>query len=304
MRNRALAKLAVTALLGCGRESLPVTGTAVEEFDRTFMVTPSVSKLLDSDGRIPSQEASIDGAITSSKAAQLAEAYIRLFGPHSRTWIEGLHGGPVDFKQLRADQQVLLSEGPFEVLDATAFAPDRKRAGPYYLVALHDEDRPVVTVAVSAFSSDLTIDSGGVHTTAPVRGNDFLVWPVQRNSSAMPALSPEQAIVVAYRAFGQPIDAIPSYERKGLEFLPQEGAWRLILADSVDVLPVKGGTLRRTRVLYVVDGSTFAIGSTEGGETVPNVRSLDGARSLSYVPLRYRETAARTLVEVRAVTNR
>ncbi|MGQ0764296.1 MAG: hypothetical protein ACT4OZ_01350 [Gemmatimonadota bacterium] len=268
------------------------------------MVTPSVAQLVDANGRLPSQHATVAGAISITQAVQLAERYIRLFGPQARTWIEGLHGGPIDFSRLRADARVVVSESPFEPLDTSAFPPDRKRFGPYYLVSLHDNGHFVVTVAVSALSSDITIDSSAVLTAAAIRGNDFLVWPVPRNSAPMPVLSPEQAIAVAFQTFGQSIDALPTYERKGIEFFPHEGAWRLSLDKLVEVRLTNADIVRTTNVLYVVNGSTFAIASAAEAKETTRVRGQSSNAKLSFLSLRYRETAAPSLVEVQPVTRR
>ncbi|MCC6319666.1 MAG: hypothetical protein IT361_18495 [Gemmatimonadaceae bacterium] len=288
-------------LPGCSREWLSATGSAAEPFDRTVMVTAAVSRLLDSAGRVPSRHATVAGAIAPARAAQLAEAYIRLFGPQARTWIEGLRGEPVDFRRLHADPYVLLSESPFEVPDEGTSPPERKRAGPYYIVTLRTDGQPIVTVAVSALSSDIVVDSMGVRTSAEIRGNDFLVWPVPERSAPMPALTAEEAMSISYRSFGQPVDALPIYERKGLEFLPQEGAWRLELAGAVEVRPVRGVSPVRTRVVYVVDAATFAIASNADMSAGVQSRQETGSGGAL---LRYRDTAARSLVEVRPVTRR
>lgn len=297
----ALAFAVQIAVVACDRDAPPVAAGS-PQFDQTTMVTPAVARLLDETGHVPTQQASDPGAISPREAQALATAYLRVFGPTARTWLEQLHGRPLDFAALRPEGAVILAESPFEAMAPSVDPPDRKRAGPYYVVTLHASYGPAVTVAVSALASDITVDAAGVHSTASVRGNDFRVWPVPRAGSAAPALSAEQAIAGAFRTFGEPIDALPVFERKGLEYFPQEGAWRVVLAHPVQVRLRATGDVRETLVLYVTDASTFSV-PIDGPANVGRIASFQ-SMSGATLPLRYRPGAAQALGEVRPVSSR
>lgn len=298
----SFALVAGLALGACSRDELPVSAQAAK-FDRNTMVTVAVAQLLDKNGRVPSQQSAVPGAITPTRAAELATAYLRLFGPNVRHFLESVRGDSIDFASLQANEGVMLAESQFEPLDPSAPPPERKHAGPYYVVTFSAKAGPVLTVAVSSLSSDLSVDSRGLHSTASIRGNDFLVWPVPLSGRAMPALSAEEAMATAFKAFGEPIDALPVYERKGTDFYPQEGAWRLVLAHPVSVRMRDNSAVRQTQVLYVIDPATYAIPVSADYASLQRQTYLRSAAGTG-LTLRYRSDAAQSLAEVRPTTSR
>jgi hypothetical protein len=251
------------AVVACtSKESASPTG--VKPGNIKTMVTPNVAASLTSAGTFPNVSAQQIGGravISPARASELALAYMREYGQYIRDHVEQLHGEKVDFASLRAEDQIVLSETPYESLPESATGPEHKAFGSYYLVRLSDGSGPVVTVAVSALSTDIQLRNGtsGLRATG-MYGNEFRIWVVPKGGTGKPSLSPEQAVQVAFEAFGALIAEPPRLIRAGYAFVPQIGSWQLRFNTPVRVSRPGSAAPETTDVVYI---------NTKGGLEIP-----------------------------------
>lgn len=85
------------------------------------------------------------------------------YGPTDRTYLERQVGGPIDFSAFEVGPRTFFAESPIaQDLPAGVHPAFKKRYGPYYLVPLDLQDRPMLSVAVSAYNSDAQIVNGAL----------------------------------------------------------------------------------------------------------------------------------------------
>ncbi len=279
---RPILAITATSLLAC-QEQRPESPTAVESASIKNMVTPSVAAALTATGAFSSTSALPNGGmavISPERAAELAVAYMREFGPHIRDNIEQHHGAQVDLTQLKAEPQVLLSESPYNALPANAGMPFHRALGSYYLVRLRNSSDPVLSVAVSVHATNIDVELGGKMRAIGALGNEFRTWVIPKASPSQPNISPEQAVVATYRAFGELIAEPPRFVRAGAEFTPHIGHWRVVLAKPIQLSPINLATTESTNVVYLGANGKFGVPTElQSGKLVHFRTSSDTAES-------------------------
>ncbi|MEA3245567.1 MAG: hypothetical protein U9Q74_05370 [Gemmatimonadota bacterium] len=206
--------------------------------DVRAMVTPTMTARLSDRGQFLALSTPLDFAvadvISSDVAADLAEKYVRVFGPFLRHPWEDQHGSRIDFAALKRGPRVVRSDSPIGATPADAGRSALKAWGPYYLVDLlgPGETRRTMTVGVSVYASDIEITERGIQATGPW-GNEFRVWVAGPADIGEPRMSPEEAVRVAYLAFGARIRSVPTFVRVAPDVAPEIGRWRLELEHPV-----------------------------------------------------------------------
>lgn len=252
-RETSGALMCLVVAIGCRakREVLPTSPTTTRLSD---MVTPQLAtRLTDGGSLLPRFGLDSDAGrqlLTSSAAAQLAVAYVRQFGPYLLGHIVSLHGGPVDLETLRADSATMVAESPYEALPEGEPGFLRKWLGPYYLVTLRNDAYPVLSIAVSAYATDLRLLDGKIGFSGAY-GAEFRTWVIPRSRANEPVMSPEQAVSVAFGAFGERVAEPPRLVRRGYAYVPQLGYWRIRLAGPVRVRESASGRESETETVYV-----------------------------------------------------
>lgn len=281
---------AIAILSGCGHSRTNSLAWALPP-DIRSMVTGNASRLLGADGLFATTAAQSEPGrpvINPARASELALAYMQHSGPFMRNHVESLHGAPVDLTALTAESRVVLAESPYESLESDLPAPHHKAFGSYYLVTLRAASKPVVTIAVSVYATDVETTNRGLRPTGPSSGNEFRTWVISRQGAREPRLAPEHAVALAFQAFRVPVTEAPRFIRAGYEFSPHLGRWHVRLSRSVRVTSADQKEDRSTDVLYVSSDGGFSVPADVQAKGQVRVRSnrgnWNGDRSVAVRP--------------------
>ena len=265
------------------------------EVDILPSITSELRSSLRSDGRFPGGEipSGASPTISAEEALGLAEEFLRGQGQYVHRQLERQHGARIDLGQLVADPRVLVAQTPYEVVHPPLSNPSRKHLGSYYLVTFEQHGVPAVLLAVSALATDIEIVDGAPHYHGDegMRGNEFRWTGIPRGGHGIP-LSPERAARMAADATGAKISAPPSFHRRGANYAPYLGFWRLQLSRPTTLATRSGGSAGPVESILLDESGVLhmELGASDGVvESHPIwVRTAAGARLLVDAMLRNR----------------
>ena len=187
-----------TALvIGCQTHDDSLTAPQISANSMLSIVTGTAAQNLDVSGHFRLQGPPSGGPaqLNRSQAEALATLWPRQFG----TWIvrrlEREHGGNLDLRSLTVCGRTFYAESPLEPMDVSVAADPggavaQRVYGPWWLVTMCGSGAvPQLSLAVSAYATDLTIEKGVIRGPAiggewfspegiPVgQGEDFLEAP-------------------------------------------------------------------------------------------------------------------------------
>jgi hypothetical protein len=262
IRGRGLLQgaslLCFVAVASCSDQSgslAPGGGSRLQQ----FLIGPA-AKSLDASGHFTfSPPAAGDRDIISQDQAEnFAQALIR-----STLSIGGLAGAedergtPIQWAELRVCPRTLYALSSWLPLEpsvlASPYGPAIQRGyGPYYLVSFCEGGaKPVLLIAVSAYSTDLSIENGMI--VYPRVGGEWFHWrgipPTQETELAV---GPEQAVRYAAQLTGRKIAIVPDLiipDRKDGGVI--DARWRLQLDSTVTLKAQSSRQPRTVRTVYV-----------------------------------------------------
>jgi len=178
-------------------------------------VTAELAKAVGPDGKFQLDPNLNTGRaqISGTSAGGLAVALAKHNLPYLNEYYDSQRGGRISYQKLSVCGQPMHAESPFrrlEVDDVSADAhPLQKALGPFWLVTLCADGESQVKIAVSAYSTSLTIGANGEINFPAVGGNDFIAEgvPIDETSEGLP--SAEGAVVLAANVTGRRISSIP-----------------------------------------------------------------------------------------------
>lgn len=241
-------------LAGCSEHG--VTGPT-EPVDVRPYVTGAAAANLDEEGlfRYPAPAApSTEPMISAERARELAVSFALSFGPVLERYWKQEHGQSFDFASLQADPRVLFQTTPYELFPEGFHDAFRRMFGPYYLVRLSSGGRPRMSVAVSAYNSNVAIYPDGRLDLPVESGGEFFAHGLPVDSSrrdVMAPLLPEAAVAYVYRRTGVRVSEVPELVRMEWKWGPLGGGWKLTLERAVRVRTVSSGRTAEVRQLYL-----------------------------------------------------
>jgi hypothetical protein len=214
-------------------------------------ITPDLARQLGPDGRfvLPAPPRESYPQITPDEASAIALAWARRFGSFVRPHLEREHGQRIDFMALTVGSPAYYAASPYEPVPHRYRPGIRNGFGPHYLVYLVQGERPVVSVAVAAFSEARIVDG---ELQMPIRGGmEFATAGVPPGDGFSMPLSPEAAVRRVNSLTGGRATAVPELVAPYHQFTPQFARWRISLDRPVSAHPRSGGAARATREVYV-----------------------------------------------------
>ena len=194
--------------------------------------------------------------ITGAQAAALTVPLAKYYLPLSREIWDGQRGAQIAYGKLVVCGAPLYGESSFERLaiddPATAAHHLQKGLGPFWLVKLCGPGgEPQMNIAVSAYSTDLSIDPDGDINFPAIGGGDFLPDGIPINGTGNELPTAEAAVVLAARLTGRRIAGVPKLILPFYQDGNALGArWRLVLDR-----PARGrtadGRIVETSELYI-----------------------------------------------------
>jgi hypothetical protein len=267
----AVAACILGGLSACGdRQPRPgITATAVTPGRLATMITGSVrlgaTGEIEVDGAVPTWRAQI----SETRADTLAEAWSRVFASMARTFLERQHGEPINVAALHACGRTYFARSPFQPLPASIPDATQRTFGPYWLVTLCDGSGPAISLAVSAYATDLTL-VGGELRFPQLSGEEFKWVGIPAGSAGLP-LPPEEAVATTFVQTGRRIAATPELIISGRS-IPQLARWHLRLDSAASLRTAHG----------IVHESDVYVAQRLAGDTVLAHAAPDQPKSVTY----------------------
>ncbi len=286
---RTLLVLATTMILliGCGsREpSRPPGDGSIAD----YVVGPAAEGL-DDNGRFRRlyPVATAEGEISPSEAIRQAEAWVTQFAPwHSRR-LQEKHGRQFKVEELRSCGDPVYAHSSFRALDPGIDVVYRRPWSSWWIVALCDGAVPRVSLAVSAFNTDVQVIDGKLQFPQ-FSGNEFRSMGIPPGWGAAVSLSPEQAVRMAATLTGRRIDRIPVLiapsPRSG-SGTPHYARWRIHLETPANVTRRRGGRQEQTSTVFLglEPAGSRSIDAVLEKEVMIPADSQPSSESFFYVP--------------------
>lgn len=277
-------------LVGCDSQAPATTGSS-RSLDARPFVTQEALAALNSDGQFQTElpNGLPYPTIDPGEARNIAIAVANTFGPGLRAFLEGERGGPIDFSALQGGR-VFYGHSAYEQdLPPDSPASYRKAAGPFYQVTLTNRGIPVISVAVSAYNTDIGIENGEIRFLSQRHGQDVVMHGIQSARQHEAPLSPERAVQVAAEKSGARVAGVPQLQLVGLrQGSPDDGYWRIRLDRKVPVNnPATGMAMQTDEVFVSRDADAFRAERS----AMPPERFLD-TDSKKWVEFRFKSDAA------------
>lgn len=269
--SKEIALLLATALAfsGCDQQSNDRTPPVEPAPRRTLLdaLSPGLAASLGPSGLLQVssiEKSSTSGSVLSTSAAEkLATQFIRVFGPSTRAYLERDHAETLDFSQLVPMGRSVVSQSPYVPLDPGIQNPARKSTGPYYLVTLGYGGISRVLVAVSAYATDISLEGGMLRYTGSqgMRGNEFRWYGIPKGKSSL-IVSAEEAAELAHLSTGRRVAEPPVFVRRGVDYGPTIGYWKLKLDQPATAMLPNGARVLSDVVF--IEGRARVFGVSEG----------------------------------------
>lgn len=197
---------------------------------------------------LPAPPPSLASVVSPGQASSLAVVWARQFGPLFRANLEGVHGGPIGLAKLAACGRPLYAGSAFEEPPLDVLPAARRAVGPWWLITLCEGTSPKVSVAVSAWATELTIENDRI--VFPTNsGMEFYGHGIPLGHSGEYPVSPERAAVSIARETGRRVSSIPSliadFRSRGH---PGHARWGGQLESSVAVRTLGGRSVPASEV--------------------------------------------------------
>ena len=272
-------------------------GATSPEIDVEAYLTPEVRAQLNEHGQILIPNVSTGSSfISADEARTLATAFCRQAGHFYRYSLEERYGSSIDFSSLRADERVYFAETPYGAVPPDAHVSFRKLYGPYYLVTMTARNGdPVLSVAVSAYNTDLTLENGKVKFPRD-RGNDFFIVAYDKRTDLTLPLLPEKAVGRVANAVRRRVNGVNLILRD-VRMSPQTAMWRIGLEEAATVR-AGGKLVNATEIFVDPRGNLYAaspnqtdavqmhyLSASNPGETKRGAVPIRSAYALTYEPI-------------------
>lgn len=248
--RRIPALLVCAALLGACTDK-PTTGIIIsppEVAKTSAAVTGAAALALGPDGKFVLSTAQSGGQqseLNGVSATQLATAWIRQYAPMVQPFLEETHGSKVDTRSLKTCGRPLYARSAFVPPAEDVPAPYRRPYGPWWLVTYCDgTGTPTVSVAVSAWATDLSVVNGRIQFPA-FAGSEFFPLGIPMGHVGEFPSSPEGAVVFAAQETGRRVTSVPDLVMpENTDGPPQAARWHMVLDQPVTLHASKSGDVQ------------------------------------------------------------
>ncbi len=199
--------------------------------------------------------------INAERVRALAIAEMKTYGRFFLPQYEKEHGAPIDLKSLEAGPRILFVQTPYARVPDGYHPTLRQLFAPVYLVTFLQRGRPVITSAVSAYTTEAIIDSEG-DVRLGMGGAEFFTRGIPHDTTQQappPRISAEHAVELAGRRTGARITRTPELVQQVYPASPTDPLWRLELDRPVQAHRGRGTQPEAVHTLYVSGGRKLLI---------------------------------------------
>lgn len=197
---------------------------------------------------LPAPPPSLASVVSPGQASSLALVWARQFGPLLRPGLEGVHGRPIAFDKLTQCGRPLYAVSAFEEPPLDVLPAARRAVGPWWLITLCEGVTPKLSVAVSAWATELSIENNRIVFPTNA-GMEFYGQGIPLGHSGEYPVSPERAAVSTARQTGRRLTSIPNlitgFNKGGH---PGHARWEWQLEGNVAVRTLAGRSLSASKV--------------------------------------------------------
>jgi hypothetical protein len=197
---------------------------------------------------------STEPIISAERARELALSFALSFGPALERYWQQEHGRSFDFTKLKPEARVFYQSTQYGLFPDGFHGAFRRMFGPFYLVRLSSDGRTRMSVAVSAYNSNVAIYPDGRLDLPMESGGDFFAngFPVDSaRRDVMAPLWPEAAVAHVAGLTGVRVSEVPEFVRMVWNWGPLGGGWKLTLERPVLVRILSGSRTVEVRELYL-----------------------------------------------------
>jgi hypothetical protein len=230
--------------------------------------------------------------ITPETARAQAVVAARIFGPGLRSYLESQHGKPIDLNSLIPTRVYYGTSAYDQTIPYDFPLGIRKMLGPYYLVVLSAGDEPAVTVAVSAYNTNIRVERSALKYLTVEQGHDFRLKGVRPGELDGLPISPERAVQIASTTTGARVAGPPRLQLATARQIPQASWWRMPLDRAVSARDGPSSAVRA--VTEVVVGPDRRVLAAVAADSTRRERILDpltrrtfDARIRDWVPVTF-----------------
>lgn len=250
----------IATFLACGCGETPEILQPAKPPPVGAFITLSVQASLDRDGLfpVPPPIESPYPQIPEVRARELAEAFRKTHLRNVIGILEEDRGGAINPEQLSVCGRTYYVEPSIEPVPPGVTSPARRHFGPWWVLSLCGlAGLPQVSLAVSAYATDLGIENGRLsYPPHPAIHGEYFHWLGVKVGNAEGLVAfPEAAVASVARATGRQVTGVPrliSFHRK----FPQRASWRVELAAPASLVRIAGG--KNTLAQIVFHGDDFA----------------------------------------------
>lgn len=247
----------VVAALACGPEHDPMAPRPDAE-GLSLVLVGEAAASLGRDGKFILQAPGSDERpeLAASEATAYAELVARQYGPMIAGDLEDQHGGPIDFRALRACGSPLFARSPFTAIPTGLSRSAAHYLGSFWIVGLCGAAaQRQVSVAIAANASEITV-SRGLLIVPPNSVKMVGIPPTW--DAAVPA-SPEAAAVLAARQAGALVALVPVLVAPNpIAAFPQGAHWVVGLDRPVTLRGAVSNKARQTTAVLVASAEVPA----------------------------------------------
>jgi hypothetical protein len=209
-------------------------------------VTGAAAMAVDASGRfqLAAPVAGRYPEITAADANGLAATWAREYGPLHLRFLQETHGGTINFHTLAICGRTFYVRNAFVPPSADIPSPYLKPYGPWWLVTMcAPGDVPTVSVAVSAWATELSISNGKIKFPF-VSGNEFFGIGIPLGQVGEFPGSPEAAATLVAKQSGRRVVQVPELiMAANTDGPPQAARWHLTLDSPANFHSARSGNL-------------------------------------------------------------
>jgi len=245
----ATALLCISACSGASEVNSPRPGVSSAELAAavTGAAAANIANGAFQLAPAPSEESP---SLTETQARRYAELLASQSGWMIGNDLQAQHGGPIDFKSLKACGQSLYARSPFQHIPNELPSSLRYYYSSFWIVALCDRvGTRAVSVAVAAIAIDISVDPRG--NLLPPAGAFRMIGIPATWQLAIPASAEEAAVLAAQRT-GRRVTTVPILLAPNpVDAFPQGALWSFDMDTKVGLLGAKSGSSHQTQRLLV-----------------------------------------------------
>ena len=246
------------------------------------MVAGAAAASLDTEGRFrlaPPESSSVP-ILTDQQALAIAAAWPKDFGYHILPFLEETRGGRINISALTPCNSPYYADGAYEVPVAGVADRFTRPYGAWWIISLCGRGgTPEVSLAISATSTDVSVDQNGIVLPAH-SGNNFFAVGVPKHWNGPIGESAEAAVARAFGHTKKRIISVPQLialsPRQGY---PQGAFWRIRLEGPVTLTESLSGRQVTTQEVFVGPRRFAGVGNEQEEVSIPAAQQQD---SLSF----------------------